>query len=255
MLRLFRLTALIATLVLVSAFILLLNFTAPNPTGRRYSSEPVLTAQQGATAQEIGLSAEVILSLDLGLPRNEDTGQRQCLCNNVSYAGTSECNTCVAIVPSINTLRRPDFVGTGYIVEVKNRASLLYEQTDQVDQISDYADAARLMGRPLWLFIRVNTTLSAEFHRIVESTGGGVVYYFAVPGFVDPVSQSAQFVLLISVVILAVSLLALWQIPRRAPASVAVSASRAVTAIRNAEEQLKSIKRRIQQESDQDQKD
>jgi hypothetical protein len=250
MLRFWRITIIITTLSLIGAFILLQNFTAPNPTGRRYSSEPVLTAQQGATAQAIGLSAEVILARDLGIPRNEDAGQRQCLCSNASYAGTRECNTCAAIVPSIHTIRRPDFVDARYIVEVKNRANLLYAETDQVEQIADYADAARLMRRPLWLFVRVDTTLSAEFHRIVESTGGGVVYYFVTPGFIDPVSQAAQVVSVVSGILLVLSVIALWRYPHKAPASVAVTALSATRAISNAEEQLADIKRRVRRQFD-----
>ncbi len=47
--------------------VLLLNFTASNPTHRRYSSQTPLTTGQG-TGAKIGQDAERILSKDLGIP-------------------------------------------------------------------------------------------------------------------------------------------------------------------------------------------
>jgi hypothetical protein len=57
-------------IALTACVVLLLNFTAPNPTGRRYSSESPLMTGQGS-AQQIGLSAERVLARDLGIARNE----------------------------------------------------------------------------------------------------------------------------------------------------------------------------------------
>jgi hypothetical protein len=185
---------------LIFSSILLLNFTAPNPTGRRYSSEVPLTTRQG-NALQIGLSAENVLAKDLGLPRNDDPEQLQCICRNAANAVVpNECNSCFAHLDVISTSshRRPDFVGKSFIAESKNRRNLLYEQSDQVDQISDYAAAAKLLNQPLWVFVRVNTTLSPEFRQIVESTGGGLVPYFTVPGYVDPVDSGAEKVLVVS---------------------------------------------------------
>lgn len=67
---------------------------------------------------------------------------------------------------------------------------------DQVEQIEDYAIAAIALKRPLWLYTRVDTTLSPDFYILVESTGGGVVHYFSLPGWVDPVDHAARIALL-----------------------------------------------------------
>jgi hypothetical protein len=67
-----------ATCVLLVNLVILLDITAPNPTHRRHSSRPPLTSGQ-ATANDIGRDAEDILARDLGLPRNDDPGQRRCV--------------------------------------------------------------------------------------------------------------------------------------------------------------------------------
>jgi hypothetical protein len=198
--RLRRLTMLLAAAGMVVSLILLANFTAPNPTGRRYSSAVPVTTGQGNSAQ-IGLSAERILAVDLDLPRNEDPDQLQCFCNSVNVRPPlNECRSCIAFAQLSSTggYRRPDFVAAGFIAESKNTQNLLYSQTDTVAQIGDYAIGARALGRPLWLYIRVNTALAPEFYRLVESTGGGVVPYFAVPGYVDPVDQLARNLFILS---------------------------------------------------------
>lgn len=194
-----RISVVIAVLVIITSTVLLLNFTAPNPTGRRYSSEMPITTGQG-NATEIGLSAERVLAKDLNLPRNDDPDQRQCICNNPQIARSapgSECRVCMAYSQSIASYRRPDFIGANFIAESKNRLNLLYTHTDQVEQIGDYAVAARALGKPLWIYVRVNTILDPEFYRIVESTGGGVVPYFTVPGYVDPVDNFSRVMLMI----------------------------------------------------------
>lgn len=189
-----RLIILLSLFGIITSTILLLNFTAPNPTGRCYSSETPLMTGQGSSSA-IGLTAENILAKDLGLPRNDEPEQLQCICKNASDAAVpNECRTCFAYLYAISTSshRRPDFVGKGFIAESKNRRNLLYEHTDQVDQISDYAAAAKLLNQPLWVFVRVNTTLSPEFQQIVESTGGGVVPYFKDANYIDPIDGAAQ---------------------------------------------------------------
>lgn len=186
-------------LVMVGAIMLLLNFTAPNPTGRRYSSEMPVTSGQG-NAQEIGLSGERILARDLGIPRNEEANQRLCICSITSEQppAARDCNSCIieAALKHSSTFRRPDFVGATYIAETKNRDNLLYTMRDQVEQIEDYVIAAIALKRPLWLYTRVDTTLSPDFYILVESTGGGVVHYFSVPGWVDPIDHAARIALL-----------------------------------------------------------
>lgn len=181
--------------------VMLLNITAPNPTGRRYSSASPLTRTIGGTYKAIGASGERILSADLGVPNNNQADQRQCICQNGLGAPRNQCNTCFAHAPisSPGGFRIPDFVTGRYIAESKNRERLLYSFTDQVEQISDYATAARFVGLPLWIFVRVDTVMSDEFTRLAESTGGGVVRYFSVPDYVDSVDQAARIGLLISV--------------------------------------------------------
>jgi hypothetical protein len=198
-----RLICLVALSVVLVCIVLLLNFTAPNPTGRRYSSETVSTR---GSVQSIGLSGEEILSRDLRTPRNEAADQRQCVCNNPnSPPSASECRVCVAYDASISTFRRPDFIGANFIAESKNRQNLLYTHADQVDQITDYVTAARVMQRPLWLFVRVDTVLDPVFYQLAESTGGGVVRYFATPGYIDPVDQVAGKALPIAAILVIIT--------------------------------------------------
>ncbi len=167
--------------------VLLLDITAPNPTRRRASSQPPTTTGEGSTA-EIGLSGEDVLAHDLGLPRNEDSDQRVCFCGPTYTAPSADCQSCLLRLETINNHRRPDFVGANFIAEAKNRQTLL---VSDLAQIRDYADAARALGVPLWLYVRVNTLVAPEIADIVGATGGRVVYYFATPGYVDPVRGPA----------------------------------------------------------------
>jgi hypothetical protein len=188
--------------VVAVSVILLLNFTAPNPTGRRYSSEMPVTTGQG-NAEQIGLSGERILSRDLGLPRNETPAQ--CICSTrvddsdlpsiapVSDDGFTwaQCSFCITRIAIEKEFRRPDFVNSALIVESKNVVELPSANSDLISQIRDYATAALATNRTLWIYTRTNTEVAPEFIRLAESTGGGVVPYFTVPGYVDPVDQAA----------------------------------------------------------------
>jgi hypothetical protein len=198
-----RLVFFVALLISLACIVLLLNFTAPNPTGRRYSSAPVQTR---GTAQAIGASGEQILSRDLHTPDNDDSDQLQCICNNPNTKPpASQCRVCLVSDPSIANYRRPDFISDKFIAESKNRQNLLYSYADQVDQITDYVTAAKLLKRPLWLYTRVDTLLSPQFDALVSSTGGGVIPYFTTPGYVDPVDQLARIGLIVALVVLAVT--------------------------------------------------
>ncbi|HEX2907973.1 MAG TPA: hypothetical protein VHO69_13980 [Phototrophicaceae bacterium] len=218
-----RLLLALAFIALVIAVVLLLNFTAPNPTGRRYSSEMPVTTGQG-NSSNIGLSGERVLAQDLKLPRNVRKDQLQCICNSPSYrVGVGECRVCLAYTQSVATYRRPDFVSANFIAESKNSQDLLYTGRE-VDQITDYVFAARAMNIPLWVFVRVDTKVDAEFVDVVASTGGGVVPYFTVPGYADPVDQAAQRVALGAAGMLLVT--GLWEIAnRRQPRTVTVPAT------------------------------
>ncbi len=205
----------------IVCIVLLLNFTASNPTGRRYSSASPIITGQGDT-QQIGLSGEKILSADIRLPRNEDADQRQCICNNGGYTPTkNECLACFAASDQITTYRRPDFVGPGFIAESKNARNLLYSGRE-VDQIGDYVLISRLLGYPLWVFVRANTLVDFQFTQLVQSTGGDVIYYFTVPGFVDPVDFWSVRFLSMSLVLI-VLLLAVEWLPARSKRFVRVT--------------------------------
>jgi hypothetical protein len=208
---------LLGPLVFILCVVLLLNFTHPNPTGRRYSSEAPLTTRQG-TSGEIGEAGERLLAKELGLPRNESPDQRQCFCGDASRRTTpslSECRVCISYIQMASPFRRPDFVSPNFIAESKNTQSLLYTGRE-LDQIGDYALNAKALGIPLWVYTRVNTNVDPEFYRIVESTGGGVVQYFTVSGYIDPVDQVASSVMLLS--LLAVTLAIILEMVARRPA-------------------------------------
>jgi hypothetical protein len=248
--RLRRLIIVVALIVLAVSVLLLLNVTAPNPTGRRYSSEPVLTTGR---SQDIGLSAEMILSGDLGVPRNDAPDQRQCICGNSQNGSVpNDCRSCILYSPVIANHRRPDFVTSGYIAEAKNRQNLLYTYTDQVEQITEYAQAARALNVPLWLFTRTETNLSPEYYHIVEATGGGVVPYFTIPGYVDPVDKVAQFGLIgsLSAIMVIVLLDAISRLPRKAPSPPKSPTGKAVRTTQDAEDFLNSTRGRLRSQID-----
>src|SRR5664279_1769749 len=250
--RLFRRLAFLAALIVaLICIVLLLNFTAPNPTGRRYSSAPVQTS--GST-QTIGASGELILSQDLHTPDNDAADQLQCICNSPNAnPGPNQCRTCIVYYSSIATYRRPDFVSARFIAESKNRQNLLYSYSDQVDQITDYVTMAKLLGRPLWLYTRVDTLLSPQFYSLVALTGGGVAAYFTTPGYVDPVDRSARIGLIAALVLLA--LMGLWEIGARWIPSTAAPRPKdplapATDKTDHAEDFLKSAKDRAQHKID-----
>ncbi len=185
-----------ALLMAIMAVIVLLNFTALNPTGRRYSSgTPLLTGQ--GQAKEIGNSAEAILARDLQMENNNTSG-KQCFCNDAfaSQPVTGDCGVCVAYLPEIAHYRIPDFISGQFIADSKNEKRL-YPNL----QLQHFMLAAIALDRPLWIYVRVNTIVDPRLETMIDLTGGGVVYYFTVPGFVDPVDQAAQQALIVSVIV------------------------------------------------------
>lgn len=193
-----RITIGLTGVVLITSIILLLNITAPNPTARRYSSRIIQTT---GSPQTVGRDAENVLGEDLHLPNNNDPDQRQCICGNQSYANSNVCRICIVESVSIDTYRIPDFVAPWFIAEAKNREGLLYTGRE-ADQISDFALAARMLNRPLWLYVRVDTEVDPQYGALVEATGGGVVRYFATSGYADPVDTGARVGLIVSVAVL-----------------------------------------------------
>jgi hypothetical protein len=180
-----RAILLIALLVMGVCIVLLLNITASHPTGRRYSSAPIVIA---GDSQAIGASGEQVLAADLRAPNNNDADQRQCVCNSAAPMSTRECRVCIADVPTVTTYRIPDFVTDRYLAESKNRR--IWDNSD-VAQITDYAAAARALSVPLWVYVRVDSWIDPVYRPIIEATGGGIVPYFVPPDYIDPVDAAA----------------------------------------------------------------
>lgn len=183
-------------LVMVGAIVLLLNFTAPNPTGRRYSSEMPMTSGQGS-AQEIGLEGERILARDLRLADNNAPGRSLCICSTTRNGEVpSACSVCVVDIDlKGEAYRIPDFLSPMLIADSKN-VKLFHIVPSDLNQIEDYAVAASALGVPLWLYMRVDTEVKQVIYDLAASTGGGVVHYFSVPGWVDPIDHAARIALL-----------------------------------------------------------
>lgn len=186
--RSLMLAALLTALVCA---VLLLNFTAPNPTGRRYSSETPLRTREGASYQ-LGVDGERVLANDLGLPNNNASGQGQCFCRIGNDAGFApKCRICVGQFEAVSRARVPDFVTPTLIVDSKN-SQHIPSSSEEAQEIADYAMLAQLTSREFWLFVRMDTTVSLEVAQIVQLTGGDLVYYFTTPDYVDPVDQTAR---------------------------------------------------------------
>ncbi|NLF78375.1 MAG: hypothetical protein GX573_21995 [Chloroflexi bacterium] len=184
-----RTIILLAVVGIVICAILLLNFTASNPTGRRHSSERITP---DASQPLKGPEGERILAKDLGLPNNNRTGQQQCICDTDRVDVPSGCTTCFLRVdlPGQGGFVRPDFVGKGIIADSKNTRALKWGSRDQ-SELALYAAAAEAGSTKLWVFVTVETEVDPRFEDLIEDTGGGIVYYFAVPGYVDPTDRAA----------------------------------------------------------------
>lgn len=181
-----------ALLTALVCAVLLLNFTAPNPTGRRYSSETPLRTGDG-TPNQLGTDGERVLANDLALPNNNASNQGQCFCRIGNDAGhASKCRICLGQFEAVSRARVPDFVTTTLIVDSKNSRQVPFD-SEEAREIADYAMLAQLTRREFWLFVRMDTIVSSEVAQIVQMTGGDVVYYFTTPGYVDPIDQTARF--------------------------------------------------------------
>lgn len=195
--RVWRILFLLSAVVAVVCVILLLNFTASNPTGRRYSSaEPSATGDDIGVSGRAGIEAEDILSKDLGIARNSVPYQQLCVCP-LSKDVPSLCGNCLihTQLPDGKHYMTPDFIGNDFIVEAKHTKSLT---SSNLTQLTVYATAAHEKKRKLWLFVDIGAEVDPRYFDLVESTGGDVVYYFTVPGYVDPVDRAAWIGLAIS---------------------------------------------------------
>jgi hypothetical protein len=198
-----RLLALgLSLLVLFTSALLLLNITAANPTGRRYSSEMPLIGSQ-FTIADVGEDAERILSKDLGLPNNNASGQRQCVCGSrYSASNPGPCLVCVAHSSQILNYRIPDFVGPGFFADSKNTYQLSLGQGRDFSQIKEIIAAAREAGYAFWIFTRVDTVVDPAYLSLFDGLQGGIVPYFAVAGFIDPLDQIAGIAFLFALILL-----------------------------------------------------
>lgn len=183
--RLTRALFLSHVVLAVLCAVLLLDITAPNPTGRRSSSEVVVTR---GDSNVIGDSGESALATDLNLPNNNAREQRQCICSR-SYR-RSGCNSCLVTIPTASQFRLPDFVGKDFLAESKN-SLVVPDNYEQLHQLQDYVYGALALKRPLWVYVRIDTQVTQELTLLVEATGGGIVHYFRTPGYVDPVETAA----------------------------------------------------------------
>ncbi len=207
-----RRSALVGAFVsLIISGVLLLNITAPNPTGRRYSSAIPLTTGEGS-AGEIGGDGERILAADLRLPNNNLPDQRQCICGAAGGV-PGGCNLCVAHSPRVQNFRISDFVAPGFIAEAKNVRQLLVTYERDFRQISEIAAAARESGLPFWVFVRVDTHVDAAYYSLFDGMPGGIVPYFSVPGYVDALDQLATYLLLLALLVIIGVLV--WEIAAR----------------------------------------
>jgi len=171
-------------LMLIGA-ILLANFTASNPTNRRYASE---TIDQHITAQDGAYLAEDILSVDLGVSHNEKTDNTRCICQQ----GLSEtdvnakCNVCyISTSVTLNGQNKsaiPDFFTDMYIADSKfYRASeLKYD-----GQMQAFVDASLNLQIPLYIYVTMNTDVHPDVVNAVRSTGGDIIPYFIDEGYID----------------------------------------------------------------------
>ncbi len=184
-----RLFIITGFLFLLGSIIILLNFTAPNPTGRRYSSRPVL--RQGSSGA-VGNDGETVLAADLRLVSNNDGSQLVCFCKYGNTKTSSQCRSCAGQY-NISSNRLPDFLTDRLIIDSKNVRDL-----GDYDQLSDFAIVARQTGRALWIYTRVDSTVAPKYHTLIESTGGKIVPYFTYAGYEDTADQWAKRGLLVS---------------------------------------------------------
>jgi hypothetical protein len=202
-----RLVAVSSFVVIIVSLIQLMNFTAPNPTGRRFSSQiPNAECGESGCSSANGRYAEVILSLDLKIPRNDSLeGNRACFCTS---RRSSRCNTCLARNTGATSI--PDFVTGAYIAEAKFTRALSLTQ-----QLSSMIQGSRTLNMPFYLFVRVDTLVTPTLTTAVNETGGAVVYYFSHVGWKgDTTEQMAQVALVIALVLAHIAVVGLYFLTR-----------------------------------------
>lgn len=199
------LITLLVLLTIVTAFSFLLSETAPNPTGRWFSSGFVDTTQ---TNYVFGGQAEVILASDLHLPQNDSSeGERRCFCSRNHETPPGRCNVCETNSASISNWSIPDFVTNRIIIDSKAVAQ--FSSNDE--QIRNFIAVAEQTDRELWIFVRKDSTFSEITRQSIQATGGDIVPYFIVGdyAYLAIIDQAANNFIIVAL-ILAVGLL-IWE--------------------------------------------
>lgn len=184
------------TIMLAGTCLLFLNHAAPNPAGRWFASNTIDLTQSG---QAFGNDAEIILSRDLGIPQNDSTnGERVCFCNRNAETPPGRCNICEVNSADISNYHIPDFVNRSLIIDSKAVSTFGIDA-----QIQSFIDVANQSNRPLWIYVRQDTSYSQATRAEIQATGGDIVRYFVADGdgYFMLVEQSLNYVIIFALVI------------------------------------------------------
>jgi|GEM_PF-5826363 len=176
--------------------LLVLNHAAPNPTGRWFSSQTIDLTQANHV---FGAEAEIILSRDLGISQNDSSaGNRVCFCNQNAPTPPGRCNICEVNSGNISNWHIPDFVNRSLIIDSKAVTNFSIDA-----QISAFIEVAEQSNRPLWIYVRQNTTYSESTLEQIQATGGDIVEYFVLEGdgYLILVEQSLNYVIIFALII------------------------------------------------------
>lgn len=185
-------------IVVVCAGLLITNFDPNNPTHRRYSSEVVLSTGE-APSDTIGWDGERVLSKDLNHPKNDENIPVLAFCNSrfeESGQPPAKHVECIYFSDAIENYRVPDFYSDDYIAESKNSATLMIGQERNYKQIQAFAIASADLGRPLYIFVRHNTRVDAQYYDLFDNIEGGIIHYFQTTGYTD----QTDFYLLLGII-------------------------------------------------------
>jgi hypothetical protein len=176
-----RITLALSLLSLILGFALVYSYHDDNPTGRLYSSSVVLDANQ----------AESVLSLDLGVERNDEGDNTQCICSQdgLSHA---RCNACFVSIGKQSAI--PDFVTDTFIADSKFYPNSSFGLSSP--QIQAFIQASEILEVPLWIFVHVDTSVSDNTYQRIALTGGGVVHYFT-DNLFDAMASDVGWIMLI----------------------------------------------------------
>lgn len=204
-----RLLLIPAVSVLLICTLLLLNVTASNPTGRRYSSASPDEIAAELNLSNAGEAAEIALARDLGVPRNDSTdGERVCICNiehESEDTPPNRCNSC-AVYHVDASITIPDFITDDFIADAKDYRSINSRLLSTDAQLRNFLLASERLNRPLYIFMphapdgRLGVTDNAR--DLIAATGGGVIPYFTYEGYVDPVDRAASIGVVLALLVI-----------------------------------------------------